>query len=210
MKLPLTFLVLQSFILSSGSMVAMSGNPMYSVLFLVLCFLNTSLLIGYLGNLFMCLLILIIYLGAIAILFIFIVMMINLKNDALDKGYSFLEMTSFLFFTSFVSLIFMNYFNNSFYAFDITDKQSFYNLNLIFNFIDYSKIQHHYLTAVLLGQVLFVQYFYPFLLSGVVLLVAMVGAIVISSDTESSSKILKQQVYVQLSRNHKNAIYKYR
>jgi len=207
MELDYIYIVLQTFSLVSGLMVAFSPNPVHSLLYLILCFLNVSLLIAYLGNVFMALIILIIYLGAIAVLFIFIVMMLNIKKDAFNFSGVFSRSI-----ISFIVIIFFAYVYMTFF-FQFSDKLSTEELNYLldnnilvpyFNFLqnvdDYQMVE-------LLGQVIYVRYFIGFILGGLVLLVAMVGAIVISQDKESDP-ILKQHVYMQISRSAENSLYK--
>jgi len=76
-------------LLSSASMVIISKNPLHSVLFLVTSFLSASMLLFIFENEFLALFFLIIYLGAIAILFLFVVMMLDIKYRELqmDKLY---------------------------------------------------------------------------------------------------------------------------
>ena len=66
-------------LLTSASLVIISKNPLHSVLFLVASFLSASMLLFLFENEFLALFFLIIYLGAIAILFLFVVMMLDIK-----------------------------------------------------------------------------------------------------------------------------------
>jgi NADH-quinone oxidoreductase subunit J len=63
----------------SGFLVISSTNPVHSVFSLVMCFVNTSILLLLLGFEFLALLFLIVYVGALAILFLFVVMMLNVR-----------------------------------------------------------------------------------------------------------------------------------
>mmetsp|Transcript_60629 Transcript_60629/g.100683 ORF Transcript_60629/g.100683 Transcript_60629/m.100683 type:complete len:120 (+) Transcript_60629:1506-1865(+) len=74
-----TFSVLSSF------MVVLSRNPMYSILFLILCFCNVSCLLLSMGLEYLPLVLLVIYVGAIAVLFIFVVMMLNIRFSTLKE-----------------------------------------------------------------------------------------------------------------------------
>ena len=76
--------IMCAFLLVSALMVIISKNPLHSVLFLVACFLSASLLLFLFENEFLALFFLIIYLGAIAILFLFVVMMLDIKYRELQ------------------------------------------------------------------------------------------------------------------------------
>jgi len=73
-------------LLTSASMVIVSKNPLYSVLFLVASFLSASMLLFLFENEFLALFFLVIYLGAIAILFLFVVMMLDIKYRELQMS----------------------------------------------------------------------------------------------------------------------------
>lgn len=74
-------------IIFCASLVILSRNPVYSIFFLVLTFLNTTALLTLLGAEFIALLLLIVYVGAIAVLFLFVVMMLNVKLLEINEPY---------------------------------------------------------------------------------------------------------------------------
>ena len=78
--------IMCALLLGSASMVIISKNPLYSVLFLVTSFLSASILLFLFENEFLALFFLIIYLGAIAILFLFVVMMLDIKYRELQTS----------------------------------------------------------------------------------------------------------------------------
>jgi NADH-quinone oxidoreductase subunit J len=78
--------VMCALLLVSASMVIISRNPLYSVLFLVTSFLSASMLLFLFENEFLALFFLVIYLGAIAILFLFVVMMLDIKYRELQMS----------------------------------------------------------------------------------------------------------------------------
>ena len=75
----LLFYLFSSLALISGLMVIQARNPIHSVLFLILVFFNAAGLLLLLGLDFFALILLIVYVGAIAVLFLFVVMMLNIK-----------------------------------------------------------------------------------------------------------------------------------
>jgi len=72
-------LIFSTLIILSSVFILVSGNPVQSILFLILCFILSSFLFILLGAEFLALLLLIVYVGAISILFLFVVMMLNLR-----------------------------------------------------------------------------------------------------------------------------------
>jgi NADH-quinone oxidoreductase subunit J len=83
-------------LLVSASMVIISKNPLHSVLFLVTSFLSSSILLFLFENEFLALFFLIIYLGAIAILFLFVVMMLDIKYRDLQTSRLYLPVGAFI------------------------------------------------------------------------------------------------------------------
>ena len=180
-----TFLV--SLLLTTSFLVFTSSNPVHSVLFLILTFCEASSILFLFNVDFLGLLFIIIYVGAIAVLFLFVVMMLNVKVYQM-KTFSSLPLLilgAFIFFLQ-LSLSLNNTFsnlNNPFIPDNFIFFKSFDNLNNLDVF----------------GQVLY-NYFIPcFLLAGLVLLVAMIGAIVLTLTFTSKKK--NELVFKQLSRS---------
>jgi len=180
------YLLVSFFLIIVCLLVFITKNPVHSVLYLILAFFTSSILLFILDVEFLGIIFIIIYVGAIAILFLFIVMMLNNKILSFDpKNYYiifFLIISVFLIQTSSTLLETFKQFNNKSIYLQLssfsTDNLS--NLNL-------------------LGQVLFNYYNSCFLLAGIVLLVAMIGAIVLSLNFEVNCKT--QILYRQLSRS---------
>ncbi len=80
------FFLFSSLALVCSTMVISSRNPVYSVLFLILVFVNASGLLLLLGLDFFAMLFLVVYIGAIAVLFLFVVMMLNIKITELTEN----------------------------------------------------------------------------------------------------------------------------
>lgn len=79
------FYFFSSFALMSGIMVIQSRNPVHSVLFLILVFFNSAGLLLLLGLDFFAMIFLVVYVGAIAVLFLFVVMMLNVKLAEINE-----------------------------------------------------------------------------------------------------------------------------
>lgn len=200
------FILVQSFIIMSALMVIITPNPVHSVLFLIFTFANASILISFLGNNFMALLFLIVYVGAIAILFLFIIMMLNIKIKT-DRSFSNLYQFFLIFFLGLVFIFsFLVLFNVHYGSLDIEEYILLKRLGFILEYFDYFKVLEDVFIVELIGQVLYTKFFIPFLLSAYILLVAMLGAILLTLQHKKSSK--KQIVFEQLSRSSKKAVFK--
>ena len=81
----LLFYIFSSFSIVSGIMVIQARNPVHSVLFLILVFFNSAALLLLLGLDFFALIFLVVYVGAIAVLFLFVVMMLNIKLAEINE-----------------------------------------------------------------------------------------------------------------------------
>jgi NADH-quinone oxidoreductase subunit J len=155
-------------IVISAFFVIFSKNIIQSVLYLILVFLLCSLLFIYLGAEFIGLIILIVYIGAIAVLFLFVIMMLNIRVLELSSTFSiYLPLACFL------SLIFCFEF---IYIYNLFFFEKFNQLNYIsWDIYMNSKI-------IALGELLFNECFLLFIGATFLLFVAMIGAIVLTLD----------------------------
>jgi|TARA_B110000879_G_scaffold211401_1_gene304007 NADH-quinone oxidoreductase subunit J len=161
----------------SSIFVLISKNPVHSVLFLILCFCNASCILFLFDSEFLGLIFIIIYVGAIAILFLFVVMMLNVKIYSTGNSLyylPFLLLGMFILLLQFY-LIFEEVFSNS----------TFWSTNLAYNFTNYLDNLN---SIDVLGQSLYNYYLSCFLLAGLILLVAMIGAIVLTLNFSSQRK----------------------
>lgn len=176
--------------------VIVSKNPVYSILSLVLLFFNAGGLLILLGLEFLGMLFLIVYIGAIAVLFLFVVMMLNIKvsNTKYLTFYYFPLMFLCIFIIYFFvesNINFLN-FNTLFY--------NFYFNPITFWYFDVKELHNIFV----LGYVLYTFYFYLFLLCGIILLISMLGAI--SLTLHKRSDIKRQQIFKQLDANFDKTI----
>ncbi len=163
-----------SLILLSCSVIA-SKNPVNSVLFLILTFINSAVLFLLLDAEFIAMILIIVYAGAIAVFFLFIVIMLGIeaiKQQICDKKWYILLASIALFF-EICSVYFMQDFT--------TQNEGKINID-----------------TYLIGSVLYTDYFYPFQIAGVILLVAMIGAIILT--LKHNRFVRKQSLIKQLSR----------
>ena len=83
----LTFYLLAAVTLASGVMVISARNPVHSVLFLILAFFNSAGLFVLMGAEFLAMIMVIVYVGAVAVLFLFVVMMLDINFAELRQGF---------------------------------------------------------------------------------------------------------------------------
>jgi NADH:ubiquinone oxidoreductase subunit 6 (subunit J) len=178
-------------------MVIRAENPVHSVLFLILTFFNASGLLLLLEVEFLAMIFVIVYVGAIAILFLFVVMMLNIKITK-DSN----DLFKYLPIGGLVGVIFLME------IFLITDKDYVPLLDGSSNdigFIEWEKTINSMTNAEVLGQLMYTYYFYFFLVAGFILLVAMIGAIILTMQAQNN--VRRQQVFQQVSRNLESAVF---
>lgn len=196
-------IILISLILVSAFFVISSRNPIHSVLGLVSVFLFSSFLLVSLRAEFLALSFVIIYVGAIAILFLFIVMMLDIKlgDDSLNTlvygplGY-------FMIFVMVLEIVlpFINSCYDLPFFFNLTSQTDFINW---FNFVDgLTNIQ-------LMGQILYTHYFAFFLMAGFILFIAIIGSLMLTLTLNKGSVLKHQDLTKQISRQRDNAFMVY-
>lgn len=186
-----SFFYFISFIfLISSFLVIYSINPIHSILSLILLFCSSSVFLLFFNVEFLALMFIIIYVGAISVLFLFVIMMLNIKlievNDNLIK-YLPISLFIFLIFVLDFYLIFSN---------------------TLLNILDYNKVIYIQWINLLfkksniesLGILLFTDFFFIFLLSSLILFVSMIGPIVLTLITEKKNK--KQNIYEQINQKY--------
>jgi NADH-quinone oxidoreductase subunit J len=186
----LFFYLFASVAIAAAVMVISSRNPVHSVLFLILCFFNAAGLFILLGAEFLAMILVVVYVGAVAVLFLFVVMMLDVDFVQLRQG-----MLNYLPVGGAIGLIVL------------------VELALV---VGTWAISSDALTAAAapssgdvtnteaLGQILYTKYVYFFQAAGLVLLVAMIGAIVLTLRHKQGVK--RQDVSVQVARNPATAM----
>jgi NADH:ubiquinone oxidoreductase subunit 6 (subunit J) len=140
---------------------------------------------------------LVVYVGAIAILFLFVVMMLNIKITR-DSN----DLFRYLPIGIIIGLIFLME------IFLITSKDYVPLLDTDLSsigFIEWTKTINSTSNAEVIGQLMYTYYFYFFLVAGFILLVAMIGAIILTMQAQANVK--RQQVFQQVSRNLESAVF---
>ncbi len=170
----------------SAMMVITARNPVHSVLFLVLCFFNAAGLFVMLGAEFIAMLLVIVYVGAVAVLFLFVVMMLDINFNDMRKGA--------------MHYVPVGVIIGGILLFELVAIYGYWqfaphvasNINLpLSNFDSVNNAQS-------LGLVLYTDYVFAFQVSGLILFVAMIGAIVLTLRTRPG--VRKQNVSEQQSR----------
>ena len=180
-----TFYFFASFLVVTCISVIFSKNPVNSVLFLVLAFLNSTFLFILIGAEFVGIILAIVYIGAVAILFLFVVMMLDIQITTLMFNIKRYIPLALLFAGVILAeIIYLTVFKSS-------------KSNL-------SEIVRSSNNTEEIGNVLYTKYFIDFQLSGVVLLLAMIGAIVLTHVYRPSIK--RQNIDKQNSTYSKDRI----
>jgi NADH-quinone oxidoreductase subunit J len=191
MNFTLMLFYLFSFVLISSALVVVSArNTIHSIMFLILAFLNAAALFILLGAEFLAMLLIIVYVGAIAVLFLFVVMMLNVDqktiNNKINRHLPILILVAIImFFEIFLIIKFSNI--------------KTYNTKLLF------PTPNDISNTEAIGKILYTDFILPFQLSGAILFVAMIGAIVLTIKEETRF-IKKQNIANQIARNSANSI----
>nr|YP_011017022.1 NADH dehydrogenase subunit 6 [Gracilaria hainanensis]WQB61700.1 NADH dehydrogenase subunit 6 [Gracilaria hainanensis] len=182
------FILFSIFALFASIMVISLSNAVHSVLFLILVFCNIASLLLLYGAEFLSFMLLIVYVGAIAVLFLFVVMMLNIKKMSLRQNFFSIVPIGFTIF-----LILFNQLSGVFNNLDIFHLKQ--DKLIWISWISESK---NITNIQVVGNVLYTKYCFLFILSGLILLVAMIGAIVLTMHQRTD--VRKQKIELQLSR----------
>ena len=178
----------------SAIMVTASKNTVHSVFFLILDFISISCLFIMIGAEFLGMIMLIVYVGAVAVLFLFVVMMLNVAQQK-NEWFSARESSSHIPIGLLVSLVI-------FVELIIVVGGWKYKPELL-NSISLN-ISSELTNTQSLGNVIYTDYIHLFQISGMILLVAMIGAIVLTFRQRSG---LKRQSYInQISRERNDSV----
>ena len=186
------FYVFASVLVGSALAVITARNPIYSVFYLILAFFNAAGLFVLLGAEYIAMTLVIVYVGAVAVLFLFVVMMLNINLEKIRAGFiDYLPAGLLVAVILFIELAALLYtaFNNPTQltpvGLPIPDVQNVSNTQAI-------------------GNILYTHYALLFQLSGLILLVAMIGAIVLTLRQRDGVK--KQKVIQQVSRTREESV----
>ena len=189
----ITFYVFSLVAVLSALMVISARNPVHSVLFLILSFVNASGLFVLLGAEFLAMILVIVYVGAVAVLFLFVVMMLDINFVKLREG-----SLQYLPFGALLGIVLIIELGILFLTRSFSE-------NSLSKFVE-SPMINEIENTKLIGQVLYTDYFYLFQISGLILLVAMVGSITLT--LRDRGQVKRQNISQQNYLNAKNSIEK--
>jgi NADH-quinone oxidoreductase subunit J len=188
----LFFYLFAAITVASAAMVIFSRNPVHSVLFLILAFVNAAGLFVLIGAEFIAWILIIVYVGAVAVLFLFVVMMLDVDFAELRQGFlNYLPIGGMIGVILFVEL-----------ATVLTGWAIGPDVGKAIASPIPAADQISNTQA--LGLVLYTRYVYFFQAAGVILLVAMIGAIVLTLQHKPNVK--RQSIASQVARNKASAI----
>ncbi len=176
----LAFYMFAAVLVVSAIMVVAARNPVHAVLFLILCFFNAAGLFLLMGAEFVALILVIVYVGAVAVLFLFVVMMLNIDFKELRRGLAKYLPAGFA-----VGLV-------------LVIELGAMALGWKFDPHAVSAAGAEVENTRALGRLLYTDYMYPFQVSGLILLVAMIGAITLTLRHKPNAR--RQRPSEQLDR----------
>ena len=169
---------------ASAVMVVTSRNPVHSVLFLILAFVNAAGLFMLLGAEFLAMILIVVYVGAVAVLFLFVIMMLDVDFAELRQG--------------FIDYLPVGLLIGAVFLAELLLLVGGWAINPAITKAITSPIPANISNTEALGLVLYTKYIHYFQLSGMVLLVAMIGAIVLTLRHKPSVK--RQDIPTQNAR----------
>jgi NADH-quinone oxidoreductase subunit J len=186
----LAFYLFAAILIASAVMVIAARNPVHSVLFLILAFFNAAGLFVLLGAEFLAMILVVVYVGAVAVLFLFVVMMLDIDFAELKRG-----ALQYLPFGALVGLILVT---------ELVMAGSAWVLKPAAKTALSNATPPGVSNTVALGHILYTDYVYYFQIAGLVLLVAMIGAIVLT--LRSRPGVRRQVIAVQNARTAAMAV----
>ena len=186
-----TFYLLATIMLVAGLRVITTRNPVQAALFLVLAFFSAAGIWLLLQAEFLAIALVLVYVGAVMVLFLFVVMMLDINLDKLREGFwDYFPLAAFigvLMAVEMVMVLGVRHFG------DVAEPAQ--------HTVDYSNTAE-------LGHVLYTQYLYPFELAAVVLLVAIVAAIALTMRKRKDNKYIDPADQVKVKRNDRLKVIK--
>ena len=168
----LAFYLFATLTITSAMLVIFARNPVHSVLWLILAFFNAAGLFLLLGAEFIAMLLVIVYVGAVAVLFLFIVMMLDIDFAALRSGF-----TKNLPFGLLLALVLLA---------EMIIAVSAWKAGPVTGGAQPAATSQPNIEA--LGELLYTRFLFPFEIAGLILLVAMIGAIVLTHRSRGDAR----------------------
>ena len=181
----LFFYLFAGIMLASGVMVVISRNPVYSVLFLILAFFNAAGLFVLIGAEFLAMLLIVVYVGAVAVLFLFVVMMLDINFAEMRAGFQKYMPLGLVVGGILVFELVAAMYGDAFSGVSLSREMEISNTRA-------------------LGNVIYTKYMYLFQVAGLILLVAMIGAI--SLTMRKREGVRRQSVAAQNLRSREDTV----
>jgi NADH-quinone oxidoreductase subunit J len=186
------FYLFSAIAVASGVMVISARNPVHSVLFLILAFFSSAGLFLLLGAEFLAFTLIIVYVGAVAVLFLFVVMMLDINFVELRRGVmQFLPVGALVGIILLIELIWM-------FGIWAVAPNAGANLSAAL------PQGVHVTNTAALGELLYTRYVYAFQAAGVILFIAMIGAIVLTLRAREG--VRRQRVAAQVFRARRETV----
>jgi NADH-quinone oxidoreductase subunit J len=185
------FYLFATITVASAFMVIASRNPVQSVLFLIFAFVNAAGLFVLLGAEFLAMILVIVYVGAVAVLFLFVVMMLDVDFAALRQGF-----LQYLPVGALIGIVFLLELVLVIGAY-VADPR-------LIQAKPQAPVAGQITNTEAIGHVLYTQYFYFFQAAGLILLVAMIGAIVLTLRDRLG--VRRQDISKQNARTQQEAV----
>ncbi|MEM8687195.1 MAG: NADH-quinone oxidoreductase subunit J [Pseudomonadota bacterium] len=186
------FYLFSAITVAAAFMVVAARNPVHSVLFLILAFFNSAGLFVLMGAEFLAMILVVVYVGAVAVLFLFVVMMLDIDFAELRQGMlQYLPVGGIIGLILLVELIF------------VLGSWAF-SPEAVATIADKAPEMSAVTNTEAIGRILYTKYVYLFQAAGIVLLIAMVGAIVLTLRHKEGVK--RQSIPNQVARTPATAI----
>ena len=186
----LAFYLFASIALAAGVMVISARNPVHSVLFLILAFFNAAGLFVLMGAEFLAMILIVVYVGAVAVLFLFVVMMLDINFAEMRQGF-----LQYLPLGGLVGLILVVELVLVLGAWVVAPEAT---AGIPIQPFDQTS------NTQALGEVIYTKYIYLFQAAGLVLLVAMIGAIVLTLRRREG--VRRQNIHAQVTQDRDESI----
>ena len=184
------FYIFAAITVACAVMVVTSRNPVHSVLYLILAFFNAAGLFVLIGAEFLAMILVVVYVGAVAVLFLFVVMMLDVNFTELRKG-----VRNYVYIGAVIGgILFV----------ELAMVATSWSLGPELASISLGPVVGEVHNTRSIGQVIYTDYIYLFQGAGMILLVAMVGAIVLTHRQRAGVK--KQVIRDQVARSSKDEV----
>jgi NADH-quinone oxidoreductase subunit J len=186
----IAFYVFAAVTVLSGLAVVSARNPVHSVLFLILAFFNSAALFVLLGAEFLAMVLVVVYVGAVAVLFLFVVMMLDIDFTQLRQGFlNYLPIGAAIGMVLLIELVILSF------RWSVSEQAVGHRGNMTPQGMSNTEA---------LGRILYTDYVHVFQIAGMILLLAMIGAIVLTLRRREG--VRRQSVGAQLARTRGEAV----